>query len=119
MMASSVIKLLKEKGLFKIRIAALSGCDRNTLTRVVAGPVDPPRRRIMIAWHRGRLRRPRIDSRRYAPPRRRVRSATPAPRNKACIYDICVTDVVPSAVSHHRSAIGQVDISRRKGQLTR
>jgi|DewCreStandDraft_4_1066084.scaffolds.fasta_scaffold31609_3 transposase len=44
-MARSAIKFLKQQGQFNTRIAALVGCDRHTVARVLAEPLDPPRRR--------------------------------------------------------------------------
>ena len=44
-MARSTIKFLKQQGQFNTRIAALAGCDRHTVARVLAEPTDPPRRR--------------------------------------------------------------------------
>ena len=42
-MARSTIKFLKQQGQFNTRIAALVGCDRHTVTRVLEDPVDGPR----------------------------------------------------------------------------
>jgi transposase len=44
-MARSTIKFLKQQGQFDTRIAALVGCDRHTVARVLTEPTDPPRRR--------------------------------------------------------------------------
>jgi transposase len=44
-MARSTIKFLKQQGQFDTRIAALVGCDRHTVARVLKEPTDPPRRR--------------------------------------------------------------------------
>jgi transposase len=44
-MARSTVKFLKQQGQFNTRIAALVGCDRHTVARVLAEPTDPPRRR--------------------------------------------------------------------------
>ena len=56
-MARSTIKFLKQQGQFHTRIAALVGCDRHTVTRVLTEPTDPPRRR---------RRAGRLDARRDA-----------------------------------------------------
>ena len=42
-MARSTVKFLKRQGQFNTRIAALVGCDRHTVARVLAEPTDPPR----------------------------------------------------------------------------
>src|SRR4029434_10060132 len=44
-MARSTVKFLKQQGQFNTRIAALVGCDRHTVARILAEPTDPPRRR--------------------------------------------------------------------------
>jgi transposase len=44
-MARSTVKFLKQQGQFNTRIAALVGCDRHTVARLLAEPTDPPRRR--------------------------------------------------------------------------
>lgn len=44
-MARSTIKFLKQQGQFSTTIAELVGCDRHTVARVLAEPVEPPRRR--------------------------------------------------------------------------
>ncbi|MCI0372252.1 MAG: IS21 family transposase [candidate division NC10 bacterium] len=44
-MARSTIKFLKQQGQFNTSIAALVGCDRHTVARVLEGPGDPTRRR--------------------------------------------------------------------------
>jgi hypothetical protein len=44
-MARSTVKFLKQQGQFNTRIAALVGCDRHTVARVLVEPTDPPRRR--------------------------------------------------------------------------
>jgi transposase len=44
-MARSTVKFLKQQGQFNTRIAALVGCDRHTVGRILAEPTDPPRRR--------------------------------------------------------------------------
>jgi transposase len=57
-MARSTIKFLKQQGQFNTRIAALVGCDRHTVTRVLAESTDPRRRR--------RMRPAGLDARREA-----------------------------------------------------
>jgi transposase len=44
-MAQSTIRFLKQQGQFNTRIAALAGCDRHTVARVLAVPADRPARR--------------------------------------------------------------------------
>ncbi len=44
-MARSTIKFLKQQGQFHTRIAALVGCDRHTVARVLTEPTDGPRSR--------------------------------------------------------------------------
>jgi transposase len=44
-MARSTIRFLKQQGQFNTRIAALAGCDRHTVARVLGEPTDRPRRR--------------------------------------------------------------------------
>jgi transposase len=44
-MARSTIKFLKQQGQFNTRIAAVVGCDRHTVGRVLGEPVEPRRRR--------------------------------------------------------------------------
>ena len=60
-MARSTIKFLKQQGQFNTRIAALAGCDRHTVARVLSEPTDParqrqrasalePRRAAVVSW---------------------------------------------------------------------
>jgi hypothetical protein len=44
-MARSTVKFLKQQGQFNARIAAVVGCDRHTVARVLAEPTTLPRRR--------------------------------------------------------------------------
>lgn len=57
-MARSTIKFLKQQGQFNTRIAGLVGCDRHTVGRVLAEPMDPLRRQ--------RVRPGTLDTRRAA-----------------------------------------------------
>ncbi len=55
-MARSTIKFLKQQGQFNTRIAALAGCNRHTVARVLAAP-SPRSRRAAGAGGAGRSSR--------------------------------------------------------------